>query len=255
MSLSALNTHVRNNHTESRVLNNLQLVENFLFSTLGEGYTSDWTDGLAFLRTLDLEPPTFRQPLTTKIKYRLEETICDTFALVIETCNEALKAPRNPKYVAKCDYDPWEILQLAFLFERLVLFPLQPSDQSNKSNTRRTLNTVIHERLRKFKQGKIRELYEEAAKIKSKTPNEQSANPPSISKAAQAAADVTTSNQLTPASRNTHQSPRLTATTSAPFKTSTLHRSIEAVSSQENPLATAEHVENSKSPPSKSLKY
>ena len=190
VSLSALNRHVRNNHTESRVLNNLQLVENFLFSTLGEGYTSDWADGLAFLRTLDLEPPTFRQPLTTKIKYRLEETICDTFALVIETCNEALKAPRNPKYVAKCDYDPWAILQLAFLFERLVLFPLQPSDQSNKSNTRRALNTVIHERLRKFKQGKIRELYEEAAKVKSKTPNEQSANPPSISKAAQAAADV-----------------------------------------------------------------
>ena len=68
VSLSALNTHVRTNHTEHRTLNNLQLVETILFASLGQGYTSHWVDGLNFLRQHKLTPPNFRQPLTSKIK-------------------------------------------------------------------------------------------------------------------------------------------------------------------------------------------
>jgi hypothetical protein len=50
VSLTTLNNHVRSNHTESRTLNNLQLVEKYLFEDLQGNYQSEWADGLAFLR-------------------------------------------------------------------------------------------------------------------------------------------------------------------------------------------------------------
>jgi hypothetical protein len=40
VSLTALNNHVQNNHFKSRTLNNLQLVEQALFSDLEGNYTS-----------------------------------------------------------------------------------------------------------------------------------------------------------------------------------------------------------------------
>jgi hypothetical protein len=48
---------------ESRTLNNLQLVEKYLFDDLKGNYVSEWAEGfLSFLK-----PPPFCQPLTTKI--------------------------------------------------------------------------------------------------------------------------------------------------------------------------------------------
>jgi hypothetical protein len=52
VSLTALNNHVRNNHFESRTLNNLQPVKHALFSDLEGNYTSHWAYGLAFLSEL-----------------------------------------------------------------------------------------------------------------------------------------------------------------------------------------------------------
>ena len=115
VSLSDLNKHIRTQHIEYRLLNNLQLVETTIFESLRGNYQSEWKDGLRFLHQLKLDPPNFRQPLTAKIRFRLEASVCETFASVIEACNEALKPPSNPKFKRKDDYDPWQVLQLANL--------------------------------------------------------------------------------------------------------------------------------------------
>jgi hypothetical protein len=67
-----------------------------------------------------------------------------------------------------------------------VLFPITESN----TNPKQGLNSVVHDRLRRFKQGKIRELYKEAHQVHSKTPKQQAENPVSIQKSAQLAADV-----------------------------------------------------------------
>jgi hypothetical protein len=54
----------------------------------------------------------------------------------------------------------------------------------------KAFNSTIHERLGKFKQGKIRELYEDSRQVKSKTPNQQAALPVKIQRAVQVSADL-----------------------------------------------------------------
>lgn len=149
VSLTQLNNHVRNNHFESRTLNNLQLVEQALFSDLEGNYTSHWEDGLAFLSNLEQQPPPFRQPLTTKIRWRLEQHVSETFLSVVELNNEALKPADHHPYRNRKEYDPWPLLQLQILFEQLVLAPTPPSNNGNGKG----LNSIIHDRLRRFKQG------------------------------------------------------------------------------------------------------
>ncbi|KAL7502962.1 hypothetical protein ACHAXN_001911, partial [Cyclotella atomus] len=132
--------------------------------------------------------PTFRQPLTTSIRWRLEQHVSETFLSVIEATNEALKPPEYPTRLNKKDFDPWPILQLQILFEQLVLFPINKSQDNNKASE--AVNATIHTRLRKFKQGKIRELYEESRQVKSKTPKQQAAAPVKVQRSAQLAADL-----------------------------------------------------------------
>lgn len=54
----------------------------------------------------------------------------------------------------------------------------------------RGLNSTIHECLQKFKRGKIRELYEEAHQVTSKTPRQQVESPVQVQRSAQIAADL-----------------------------------------------------------------
>lgn len=173
VTITALNNHVRKHHNPTRTLNNLQLVEQFIFRDLEGSYNSEWQDGLSFLATLDLQPPTFRQPLTTKLRWRLEQSVTSTFlsVVLVQASNEALKPPEHLSHINGECYDAWPILQLQMLFEQLVLFPVNTSTDNPKSP--KALNSTIHERLQKFKQGKIRELYEESRLVKSKTPKQQ----------------------------------------------------------------------------------
>jgi hypothetical protein len=48
---------------------------------------------------------------------------------------------------------------------------------SDNNKQSKAMNATIHERLRKFKQGKLCELYEESRQITSKTPKQQAASP------------------------------------------------------------------------------
>jgi len=185
VSLNRLNNHIKQKHKQSRSLNNIQLVEQYLFHDLRKNYDSHWQDGLLFLSQLELQPPTFRQPLTTKIKWRLEQNITETFTNIIELNNEALKEPDNNQHCTRQQFDPWPLLQLQILFEQIVLFPI-PQNTSNQ----KAVNSTIHTRLRKFKQGRIRELYEESRLVISKSPLEQAQAPVQIQRSAQIAADL-----------------------------------------------------------------
>jgi hypothetical protein len=100
--------------------------------------------------------------------------------------NEALEPAQYQPYRQHIDFDPWPLLQLQILFEQLILAPIPKT----KRDDNKGLNSIIHSRLRRFKQGKIRELYEEAHQIQSKTPKQQAKKPVQIQKAAQSAADV-----------------------------------------------------------------
>jgi len=200
VSLTRLNNHIRAQHNDTRTLNNIQLVENYLFHDLRGDYDSHWTDGLHFLQQHQLQPPTFRQPLTTKIKWRLEQSITDTFTSIIELNNEALKPADNSDHHTRQCFDPWPLLQLQILFEQLVLFPI-----TQNPNNLKAVNSTIHTRLRKFKQGRIRELYEESRLVVSKTPLEQAEAPVQIQRSAQIAADL--DNYKTANSRLTKHAP------------------------------------------------
>lgn len=68
LSLTYLNKHVRTHHVHTRLLNNLHLVKSKIFADLKGSHPSEWSDGLAFLKSFQLTPPPLRQPLTAKIK-------------------------------------------------------------------------------------------------------------------------------------------------------------------------------------------
>jgi hypothetical protein len=74
----------------------LQLVEQFIFKDLAGSYDSDWNNGLAFLSKLTPQPPTFQQPLTTSIRWRLKQSITETFLDAVEATNESLKSQAHP---------------------------------------------------------------------------------------------------------------------------------------------------------------
>ena len=190
VSLTELTTHVRRNHLQSRSDTNLQLVEKILFEQLGDGFVSHWEDGLAFLQHLDLSPPTFRQSLINKISHRLESSVCNTFLSVIELAAQASFTPTHSRHLNHHEFDRWTIEKLAVIFEQIVLFPLPTTENRDLTTKKQSVNQTIHERLRRFKQGRIRELYEESRLVRSKSPKELSLNPPSIQKSAQLAADL-----------------------------------------------------------------
>jgi hypothetical protein len=96
VSVTALIKHVRKKHNPTHILNNLQLVEQFIFKDLAGSYDSDWNNGLAFLSKLTPQPPTFQQPLTTSIRWRLKQSITETFLDAVEATNESLKSQAHP---------------------------------------------------------------------------------------------------------------------------------------------------------------
>jgi hypothetical protein len=106
---------------------------------------------------------------------------------VVEISNEALKPTTHPAFRNRQAFDRWPVLQLQILFEQLVLFPVTGPERDDDKG----LNTIIHQRLiRKFKQGKIRELYDKAHQVVSKTPKQQVESPVQIQRSAQLAADL-----------------------------------------------------------------
>lgn len=66
--------------------------------------------------------------------------------------------------------------------------PIKEPDNNKKKN--KSINQVIHSRLRRFKQGKLRELFEASEAVISKTPKQQHENQVDVQLSAQLAADL-----------------------------------------------------------------
>lgn len=183
-------------HIEFRNNNNLEIVHHLIYDT--DCGPSFWADGLVFLDSLQLDPPTFRQSLITKINHRLEHNILATFISTIEAAVEAYKPVQNHKHFLESKVDPYPVI-LLLLFERLILFPILKEDD-NKPHTQQSIknhkmqstsvNQAIHDRIRRFKQGRIRELYAESNTVVSKTPKQLAENPSTIQKSAQLSANL-----------------------------------------------------------------
>eukprot|EP00956_Cyclotella_meneghiniana_P026933 scaffold59456_cov45-Cyclotella_meneghiniana.AAC.1 len=133
--------------------------------------------------------------MITKINHRLETNIVNTFHDVTHASTEACKEVKHNKNISKQDFNADPILALQILFERLVLFPLPPSEYPTNPTAKHkarhaSVNRTINERLRLFKQGRIRELYEESNAVESKSPQQMADNPDRVQKNAQLAIDL-----------------------------------------------------------------
>lgn len=119
-------------HIEFRNNNNLEIVHHLIYDT--DCGPSFWADGLVFLDSLQLDPPTFRQSLITKINHRLEHNILATFISTIEAAVEAYKPVQNHKHFLESKVDPYPVI-LLLLFERLILFPILKEDDNNPTHS------------------------------------------------------------------------------------------------------------------------
>ena len=188
-----LTAHVKKKHYEYRNQTNLEIVHHCIYDeACGD---SHWNDALTFLSDISWDAPPYRSTMITKINHRLESNIIDTFHSVTHATTEACKPAKHHKHNSKQDFDADPVMALQILFERLVLFPLPPSATTtgtNKHNKARhaSVNRTIHERLRLFKQGRIRELYNESNAVVSKSPSEMAAKPDKVQKTAQLAIDL-----------------------------------------------------------------
>ena len=124
--------------------------------------------------------------MISKISYRLEANVLHTYHEVLASCVLASQRCHELHPSHPDDYDPTPIWVLPFVFERLVL---GPSPHLGPGSTPPSINQLVSRRLRLFRSGQIRLLYEESNSVISRTPSAQSNSPQSINRAAQAKAD------------------------------------------------------------------
>ena len=188
-----MNAHVKKHHIEYRNRTNLEIVTDCIYDE--NCGPSHWPDALLFLRDFKWDAPPNRSTMITKINHKLETNIVNTFHDVTHASTEACKEVKHNKNISKQDFNADPILALQILFERLVLFPLPPSEHPTNPNAKHkarhaSVNRTINERLRLFKQGRIRELYEESNAVESKSPQQMAENPDRVQKNAQLAIDL-----------------------------------------------------------------
>ena len=193
-----LNAHVKKYHYTYRNNTNLEIVHECIYDE--DCGPSHWHDALVFLKDFKWDAPPYRATMITKINHRLETNVVETFHSVTHASTEACRPVKHTKHNTKQDYDADPILALQILYERLVLFPLPPiqnsstsrasSGKKNNPQLKASVNRTIHARLRLFKQGRIRELYEESNAVVSKSPREMADNPERVQKNAQLSIDL-----------------------------------------------------------------
>ena len=170
---------------KKRRISNFEILTNNLYNNTQHIHDNHWNEGLLFLQHHNFDPATFRQSLITKLKYRLETNVLNTFNSVLESCVEAHKCAEDSSLQFTSDYDPAPIWKLPFIFERLVLGP--NPDRLNKTSS---INTIVSQRLHLFQSGQLSLLYKESNAITSKTRKQFSEDPVKIQQSAQLAADL-----------------------------------------------------------------
>jgi hypothetical protein len=165
-------------HDQCRCITQQQLVTKILYEKVKHVQRNHWEAGLAYLTHHSIPQAELRSTLITQINFRLEADVLQTFHDVIESCVEASKPPTRNQ---AADSDPTAIWMLVMLFERLVMAPNHDREKS--------IDQVIHERMRMFRSGQIEQVVQDSKKVQSKSPREQANHPPDSSKAAQIAMD------------------------------------------------------------------
>ena len=184
---AALKSHITRSHVATREVTNLDILTETLYGTVAHTNRNHWEAGLTFLRSLHISEPTFRQSLINKIHGRTEDAVLETAIDLITATVTANKTAKAKRLLDHSEYDPTPFWLLLVLFEQLVLFP---SIDPKKDDPKNSLNQLIHHRLRLFRSGQIKQLYEESREVISKTPQQFAESPDTIQRSAQAAADV-----------------------------------------------------------------
>lgn len=182
---SDLKAHLEK-HIEKRSETNFDIVSSLIYPPVEHILNNYWTDGLLWLQQHEVTEPTFRQSLITKIRWELEDEVLDAFEDLLNCCVKASDASKDPNLRCKQEYDKNPIWTLPFIFEQLILAPLPPPELRNAKDT--TRQTILH-RIRLFRSGQLRTLYNDSRTIKSKSAQEFRTNPPTTMASAQIAAD------------------------------------------------------------------
>ena len=186
-SESVFLNHLRSKHIKPRTDTNLALVTKHLFHLVDSVHTNHWEEGLLWLRDIDLEEPSFRQSLILKIKHELEDDVTDCFEEVLKVCVESAKRPSDNNLIGTEEYNIESLWILPFIFEQLILCP--NPDQPREGHKGTSLRQCITRRLRLFRSGQLKLLYDESKCIQSKSAKSFRESPPETHKCAQEAAD------------------------------------------------------------------
>ena len=183
-SAKSLETHITKKHCTIRTTTNFDIVTRHLYNDVKSVRENHWREGLLFLRTHSFSPPTFRQTLITLIQHRLETDVLRAFFDVLRCCVDSYGEPKDHDDPLS-EYDMTPIWLLPFLFERLILLAPNPDREGDDTS----LNCLIHRRLQLFRSGQIQLLIEESNRVSSRTPADNKANPVTLQRSAQIAAD------------------------------------------------------------------
>ena len=179
--------HLRSKHVKTRTVTNLEIVTKHLFNLVAPVHDNHWEDGLEWLREFTPVEPSFRQSLILKIKHELEDDIIDCFESLLKACVESAKSPKDVKLIGTKEYDTEPIMILPFIFEQLILCP--NPDQPKPGHKGTSLRKCILRRLRLFRSGQLRLLYDESKQIQSKSAKTFRDSPPNTLRCAQEAAN------------------------------------------------------------------
>ncbi|EED86272.1 predicted protein, partial [Thalassiosira pseudonana CCMP1335] len=190
--MSALSSHLKNKHSVHRTKSNLELASDLLFAPISNTESNHWTEGLHWIyNTFDAStPPPFRQSLLLKLQYRLLDQFLDLTADLVEATVEANRIPESHHEARQADFKADPYWSMLLIVEQLVLAPIPTTDGDKPNNE--SMTQCIYRRIRWFRSGRIRELWEESRKVKSKTPLRLVSERPrddTVEKSAQIAAD------------------------------------------------------------------
>ncbi len=187
-----LNRHIKSQHVTTRSKSNLDILTATLFTKKATSESNQWESGLAWLLHLyKPHPPPFRQSLLLHLNHKPLEAVLDAYQDLITATVEASRVPKNLKDEKLECYNSKPFWLLSILFEQLVLAP-RPSTIDDSPHAE-SLTQCIYRRLRWFRAGRVKDLYEESRKVVSKPPavllGPQASSSSTSEKSAQLAAD------------------------------------------------------------------
>ena len=124
-----------------------------------------WNQTLPWLHNLHITPPPFRQNIWLKTNKSSKDKVKSCYHRLLQALISSPEVT-NDKPTIPYLHRNIAIWKLAFIFESIILFPLE-------RNTKETTSTQLNRRLHLLRTGDIKTLYEQSRKTTSKTPREK----------------------------------------------------------------------------------